>query len=134
MPINGLSISHGATSLSVTGGTARAFTPDGQTVTNGVHVAASSVSDFRVRPHISFKNRNPARRSDGTFTQGTRTFVSTQPYLEAATGIVHYDTIEVTRRYSPVIPEADLKAHRYNAAQLLFDADIENYNTTGDLS
>lgn len=133
MPINGLSIAHGATSLSVTGGTARAFTPDGQTVTNGVHVAASAVTDFRVRPHISFKNRNPVRRSDGTYSQGTRTFVYTEPYLDAS-GVVHYDTWEVTHRYSPSIPDANIKSARYNTAQLLFDADLENYNTVGDLS
>lgn len=134
MPLNGLSISHGATSLSVTGGTARVFSPDGQTVSNGLHVAAMAVTDFRVRPHISFKNRNPNRKADGSFTQGTRTIVFTTPYLDPATGVIHYDTWHLERRYSPVIPEADLKSARYNAAQLLFDADSENFNTGGDLS
>lgn len=134
MPLNGLSISHGATSLSVTGGTARAFTPDGQTVTNGIHVAAMAVADFRVRPHISFKNRNPNRKSDGSFTLGTRTTVLTTPYLDSTTGLVHYDTITIERRYSPIIPAADLKTARYNAAQLLFDTDVESFNEGGDLS
>lgn len=134
MPLNGLSISHGATSLSVTGGTARAFTPDGQTVTNGLHVAAMAVTDFRIRPHISFKNRNPNRKTDGSFTQGTRTIVLTTPYLDSTTGVVHYDTWTLEHRYSPVIPDADLKSARYNAAQLLFDSDCESFNTGGDLS
>lgn len=133
MPVNGLSIQTGATSLSVTGGTAQAFTPDGQTVTNGVHVAASAVADFRVRPHISFQNRNPVRKGDGSYTQGTRTFKLTVPYMDAD-GVVHYDTYVVERRYSPVIPEANLKSARYMCAQLLFDSDVENFNNVGDLS
>lgn len=134
MPLNGLSITHEATSFTVAGGTPRVFTPDGQTVTNGLHVAAMSVTDFRIRPHISFKNRNPNRKSDGSFTQGTKTAVLTTPYLDPNTGVVHYDTITIERRFSPVIPVADLKAARYNAAQLLFVADCENFNEGGDLS
>lgn len=133
MPINGLSIQTGATSLSVTGGTAQVFAPDGQTVTNGIHVAASAVADFRVRPHISFQNRNPVRKGDGSYTQGTRIFKLTVPYMDAD-GVVHYDTYVVERRYSPVIPEANLKSARYMCAQLLFDSDVENFNNVGDLS
>lgn len=133
MPINGLSIQTGATSLSVTGGTVQAFAPDGQTVTNGIHVAASAVADFRVRPHISFQNRNPVRKGDGSYTQGTRLFKLTVPYMDAD-GVVHYDTYVVERRYSPVIPEANLKSARYMCAQLLFDSDVENFNNVGDLS
>lgn len=133
MPINGLSIATGATSLSVTGGTAQVYAPDGQPVTNGVHVAVTAVTDFRVRPHISFKNRNPQKRSDGTFTQGTRTITLTEPYMDAA-GVVHYDTITIERRYSASIPDANLKSARYKAAQVLFDSDVENFNTSGDIS
>lgn len=132
MAINGLSIMTGATSLSVTGGTAQAFTLDGQTVTNGAHVAATAVADFRVRPHISFQNRNPVRKGDGTYTQGTRVIKLTVPYLDAS-GVVHYDTYIVERRYSPVIPDANLKSARYMCAQLLFDADVEDYNNVGAL-
>lgn len=134
MPINGLSIADSATSLSVTGGTAQAFTPDGQSVTNGVHIACASVADFRVRPHITFKNKNPQRKADGTFTMGTQEVVITEPWLDTTTGIVHYVTHTIERRYSPVIPAATLKNARYKAAQLMFDADTESFNTAGDLS
>lgn len=132
MAINGLSILTGATSLSVTGGTAQAFTLDGQSVTNGIHVAATAVADFRIRPHISFQNRNPVRRGDGSYTQGTRVVKLTVPYLDA-NGIVHYDTYIVERRYSPVIPDANLKSARYMCAQLLFDVDVEDFNNVGAL-
>lgn len=131
--LNGLSIADSATSLSVTGGTAQTFTADGQAVANGLHVAAMAVTDFRVRPHISFKNRNPVRKSDGTFTNGVRTFVYTEPYL-TSDGRIVYDTIEVSRRTAPEIPAANQKNARYKAAQLMFDADLENYNANGDIS
>lgn len=133
MPLNGLSISENATSLSVTGGTAQAFTPDGVTVNNGLHVAAAAVADFRVRPHISFKNRVPQRNSNGEFGYGTQEFVMTEPYLHSD-GKVYYVTHTVTRRYHPVIPAANVKNARYKAAQVMFDADSENFNTAGDLS
>lgn len=133
MSINGMSIADSATSISVTGGTAQAFTPDGVTVNNGVHVAAAAVADFRVRPHISFRNINPSRKSDGSFGYGTQSFVITEPYLHSD-GIVYYVTTTVERRYHPVIPAATIKNARYKAAQVMFDADTENFNTSGDLS
>lgn len=135
MAITGLSILDNATSLSVTGGTAQVFTPDGQEVTSGVHVAAAAVTDFRIRPHITFKNKNPQRKADGiNYTQGTRTITSTEPYLDAATGVVHYVTNTTETRWSPSIPAANVKNSRYKHAQLMFDAELENFNTAGDLS
>ena len=133
MGILSLSIMDNATSLSVTGGTAQAFGPDGQLVTNGVHVAATAVADFRVRPHVSFKNKTPLRKSDGSFGYGSRTMTVTEPYLHTD-GLVYYVTTTIESRFHPVIPATTLKNARYKAAQLQFDADTENFNTVGDLS
>lgn len=134
MPINGLSIADSATSLSVTGGTAQVFTPDGVTVNNGVHVAANAVTDFRVRPHATFVNKVPQRKPDGSWTMGTRTIKSTEPWLDPTTGIVHYVSCDTTIRYSPLIPAATVKNARYKHLQLGFDSDTENFNANGDLS
>lgn len=134
MSINGLSIATGATSITATGGTQRVYTPDGQIVTNGIHVAAAAVTDFRVRPHISWKNKNPQKKASGDWTLGTRTIVSTEPWLDTTTGIVHYVTITTEVRWSPYIPAATIKDARYVHCQLQFDTDAENFNTSGDLS
>lgn len=134
MPINGLSIADSATSIAATGGTAQVFTPDGVTVNNGIHVAAAAVTDFRVRPHISFVNKNPQRKADGSYTLGTRTQKYTEAYLDATTGIVHYVTTVIETRWSPVVPAATVKNARYKAAQLMFVAGLENFNASGDLS
>lgn len=134
MPINGCSIADIATSLSVVGGSAQVFTPDGVTVNNGVHVAANAVQDFRVRPHATFVNKVPQRKADGSWTMGTRTIKSTEPWLDTTTGIVHYVSCDTTIRFSPVIPAATFKNARYKHLQFLFDSETENFNANGDLS
>lgn len=127
----GLSV--GATSLSVTGGTVKTFTPDGQSVMNGIHVADNSETDFRVKKHITFKNRNPQRLSDGTYGKGKKDIILTVPYLDAD-GIVRFATFRYACEYDPVIPAATVKDGRYLMAQALFDTDIENFHAAGDIS
>lgn len=134
MPITGITLSDSPTSLSVTGGTVKTFTPDGQTVTNGIHVADNTVSDFRVKPHITWKNRNPQRLSDGTYGKGKREIIVTYPYLDASTGRVEFDTWRISNEYAPVIPAANRKNARQVSAQCLFDADAENFHVSGDIS
>lgn len=134
MGLNSFTVADSATSLSVTGGTVKTYTPDGQTVSNGIHVADNSVTDFRVKPHITWKNRNPQRNSDGTFGKGKREVVVTVPYLDATTGKVEYCTERYSSEASPVIPAATRKNARYIMAQCLFDTDSENFHVVGDLS
>lgn len=133
MPISNIGLLSGATGFTVTGGTLKTYTPDGQSVTNGLHVADASVSDFRVRPHITWKNRNPQRNSDGTYSKGVRTQITTVPYLDVATGKVEYVRIETTTSYSPVIPAATIKDARYIHVQTQFDSEAENFNTVGEI-
>lgn len=132
--LNNMTIAAGATGATVTGGTAKTYTPDGQSVFNGIHVADNTVADFRVKPHFTFKNRNPVRQSDGTFSKGKRDIVSTDPYLDVATGIVHYVTTRYSQEANPVIPAANCKDARLKMAQCLFDSDCENFHATGDIS
>lgn len=134
MPLNALTIADSATSLSVTGGTSKTFTPDGQTVFNGIHVADNSVTDFRLKPHITFKNRNPQRKADGTYGKGKREIILTEPYLDVSTNKVEFVTTRYTLEYAAVIPAANIKNGRYKLAQLLFDSDVENFHAAGDIS
>lgn len=134
MGLASITIADSATSLSVTGGTVKTYTPDGQTVTNGIHVADNSVSDFRVKPHITWKNRNPQRLADGTYGKGKKDVIVTVPYLDASTGKVVFDTHRYSCEYDPVIPAANRKNARYLMAQCLFDADAENFHVSGDIS
>lgn len=134
MALNTITLSDSATSLSVTGGTVKTYTPDGQTVTNGIHVADNSVSDFRVKPHITWKNRNPQRLSDGTYSKGKKEIIVTVPYLNTTTNLVQFATASYSFSYNPEIPAASLKNARYLLAQCLFDVDAENFHVSGDIS
>lgn len=133
MTIAAASIADNATSIAVTGGTAQAFTPDGVEVSNGQHVAANAVADFRVRPHATFINKVPQRRSDGTYSYGTREIRFTEPYLHTD-GKVYFCNYTITCRFAPEVPAANQKNARFKTAQLLFDADLENFNSAGDLT
>lgn len=134
MPLNAITLADTATSMSVTGGTVKTYTPDGQTVTNGLHVADNTVTDFRVKPHITWKNRNPQRLNDGTYGKGKKDIIVTVPYLDASTGRVEFCTERYSSEYNPVIPAATRKNARYLLAQCLYDADAENFHTNGDIS
>lgn len=134
MPLSALTLADNATSIAVTGGTTKTFTPDGQSVFNGIHVADNTVTDFRVKPHATFKNRNPQRKSDGTYGKGKRDIVYTEPYLDAASGKVVFATYRYSCEFDPIIPAANLKNGRYKLTQLCFDADAENFHAAGDIS
>lgn len=122
----------GAT-LAATGGTAKTYTPDGQTVVNGLHLADASVTDFRVRPQITVKTRNPKRNPDGTYTKAKRTVTLYVPELKAdgtiATNIRRYES-----EIDPETSAASELDSRKMFAQILFDSDFESFHTTGSLA
>lgn len=81
MPLNGLVLKSGVTSMTVVGGTDKTFSIDGMPITNGVHVSDGSVADFRLRPHLSFKYRPPKKLSDGSWTRERWAWTITTPEL-----------------------------------------------------
>lgn len=121
------------TGFTVTGGTSLSFTLTSDEVPGGVKVADHTEADFRLRRHITFKNRNPRKQADGTFSKGKRSKVFTTPVL-CSDNVVRYI---VTRTETEIPVEAsaiDVLNHRRIAAQLEFDADIENFNVYGTIS
>lgn len=133
MPLKGLAIADNSTSLSVTGGTAVTFTETSVEVAGGINVADHSQADFRLRRHVTFRNRNPRRLTDGTFSKAKRSFVFTTP-VETASGTIDYLVdrweSEIPTAASPVV----VANHRRNVAQLMFDSDVESFHTTGSLA
>lgn len=130
----GLSIADAATSCAATGGTAQVFNPDGLEVKNGLHLAASAVADFRIRPHITFRNVQPKRLASGKFSNGVRTIIMTDCYLDPVTNEVHYVTTTIEQKYSPVVPASTILSNRLKGAQLMFVAGTSDFNTAGSLS
>lgn len=125
-----VTIKTGATGFTVTGGTDKIFSADGQTVQNGIHMADGSTADFRVRPHVTFKNRNPQKQTDGTYSKGKREAILTIPILKA-NGTVAFNTWRYSQEYDPEVPVATEKDGRFMMAQILFDAETESFNSVG---
>lgn len=133
MSLNGLTVLDGATAVAASGGTSLTFTTTSVDVPGGINVADHSESDYRLRRHITFRNRNPQRQSDGSFTKAKRSIVVTTP-IETASGEIKY----MVSRYECEIPVEATPTqevnHRRNTTQLLCDADAETFHTTGAVS
>lgn len=127
MGLQNLQITTGAT-IAVSGGTAQTFSPDNLEVAGGIHVVDATVSDFRVRPGITFKAKSPTKKSDGTFTKEIRSGKLVLSYLDSA-GIVQYDFVEVTTSLTP--GSINLPELRKKGAQLLIDSDTDHFYTVG---
>jgi hypothetical protein len=121
-----------ATSIAVTGGTDLAYTPDGVSIANGVHLAAASVTDFRVRPSITLKTRNPSL-VNGEFTKGKRWLTLTMPRI-LASGAVVYDVGRIDIEVHPETPVANQNDMVFQLAQMLFDSDLSLFISTGSLA
>lgn len=133
MPINGMTLLSGATNAA-TGGTSKAFSVDGQQVKSGIHVADLSVSDFRLRPGITFKSRMPSKKSDGTWVKGKFSATVVIPKLLANGTTVDYPLGRVEIEPVAESTEAEIVAILCYMAQLCFDADTVSFMKTGSLS
>lgn len=130
--IKNLEIMKDATSISVTGGVAAAFTPDGQTVLNGIHIVDTSVVDVKERPHATFKNRGHALQPDGTFSKGKRDFNLTKPKT-LASGKTSFQVFRGSFEIHPELSAAEVLQLRYEAAQMIIDGELDDYFVYGSV-
>lgn len=132
MPINGMTLLSGATNAA-TGGTSKTFSVDGQQIKAGIHVADLSVSDFRLRPGITFKSRMPSKKSDGTWVKGKFSATIVIPKLLANGTTVDYPLGRVEIEPVAESTEAEIVAILSYMAQLCFDVDTVSFMKTGSL-
>lgn len=132
MGLQNASILAGAT-ISVTGGTAQNFTPDGQTVANGVHLIDASVADFRTRPTMTVKTTPPTVLPDGSMTKDKRVVTYVEPFINTK-GVIEYDYIRIERRMSPESSAAKGTGLLVKGAQVCIDADFANMWALGSLA
>lgn len=127
MGLQNLQILTGAT-IAISGGTAQTFSPDNLEVVGGVHVVDASVTDFRIRPQITFTAKSPTKKTDGSYTKEIRRAKLVFSYIDSA-GIVQYDFVQVETSLSP--GSVNLPELRKKGAQLLVDSDTDNFFTVG---
>lgn len=125
---------NGATAT-FSGGTSKTFTPDGTTVENGIRIIDASVTDFRVRPSITLKNRNPLL-SNGPipkWTKDKRSAVYQIPFVTAS-GEIAFNTLRLEREIHPETTSAAALDFNAVSAQICLDADFASFWATGSMA
>lgn len=132
MGLKTLSLLSGA-SVSASGGTAMAFTDDGVTIQNGVHLIVPATADYRVRESATAKYKPAALQGDGSYTRDKKSISFNVPLL-LASGKITNNVIRVEREVHPELSAASAANLNKIAAQLLIDSDTDNFWAAGSLS
>lgn len=130
MPIQNGTILTGST-VGATGGTSQTLSNDGQSVSNGVHVANMGVTDFRIREHVTFKNNlttlDPATKKWG---KGKKTCLATFPRV-MADGLPGFPVLRIILEDYPEMSDAEYEKIVTWGAQLLTNASFKPFWKTG---
>lgn len=132
MALQNMQLLHGAT-VSATGGTAKTYSPDGRPIANGLHVIDASVEDFRVRPGVTFRVKDPVQLPDGSWSKGKITMLYVKPSIDEF-GKTHNNLWRLEREVHPELAAATVLEMDGIAAQLCSDADTTNFRSVGSLS
>lgn len=132
MSVDNSTFKKGATAIAPTGGTDQTFTETGSYVQNGINVADASVTDFRVRPSITYKNRQPSQLANGTWTKAKRTTTLVIPKI-VSTGETVFDLVRIDVEAHPESSIAQVNELRFLGAQILGSAETSNFFQAGSL-
>lgn len=134
MPISGMTILNNSTAQAApTGGTSVTLTEDGVSVQNGKHVADASNTDFLTRLNATFRNRQPQKQADGTWSKCKRTVTLVQPKL-LADGSYAFNLVRNEIEFHPESTVTEIQTLRYNGSQLYTDADMDDFIKSGSLA
>lgn len=130
MGANSFAIKGTATSMSVTGGIDQTYAETAKAVPNGIEVAVAAIADFRIRPFMEFKNRQPALQADGSYTKAKREAKLVFPRIDA-NGKPYFDVVRISLEASPVTSAADVLDMRLRSGQVLGLTTLETFWNTG---
>lgn len=133
MGVQNLTIAVGATSMAVTGGTSRTFSPDGQDVKNGIHIIDVAETDFRVQKNILLKTRNPSLQPNGSWSKAKRTIDLYIPKI-LSDGSQSFTVGRLTLEFHPETTAAERTDLRLILGQLCTDTDLDSFVSVGSLS
>jgi len=133
MTIQSCAIKTGATSLTVVGGSAITFTPDGVTITGGIHTSDAAQTDFRIRKNMTVKNRQPSLGSDGVYSKDKKSITIVCPKL-LASGKTAFNLIRIEREVHPESTAAEMLELNMLAGQGVSDSNFNNFWTAGSLA
>lgn len=127
-------VKDGASALTPTGGADMAFTPDGLSVSGGVHCANAAQADFRVRENVTFKTKQPSLNpSTGAYSKGKQSCTYVEPKL-LADGSTVFNLIRIEVEAHPESTAAEQLNLLMMGGQFLSDADYAAFWATGSLA
>lgn len=132
MSVQNASINAGAT-ISATGGTAVSYTPNGVTIPNGIQLIDAAITDYRVRPTLTLRNKLPVLDSLGVYSKDRKSCLLVEPIL-LASGKVVFNLIRIEREIHPETPAANALGLNTKGAQLLTDSDFTNFWAAGSIA
>lgn len=132
MSVDNCTFKENATGLTPVGGTDVTYTEAGVSVPGGINVANAAQVDFRIRENITFKNRNPTKQSDGSFSKAKRSVVHLFPKL-IASGEVVYNLVRTDFEIHPETTAAEIANMRFQAGQVNTSTETTNFITAGTL-
>lgn len=131
MPINGATILTGAT-ISATGGTSSTLTLTGAEVKHGLQVADMGIADYRVRPFINFKQKQP-NLVNNVYSKARNEAMIAMPKI-LGTSIITFPLLRISFEPHPECTDAENVKLISWGAQLLFRSDFVNFLKYGSLA
>lgn len=130
MPISNASLTLGGTA-SITGGTAKTFSEAGETIQNGKKVIDLSITDSRLRTSITVTNRPARLNSLGVYVSKDKKVVKiVRPKLKAD-GAISFPLREIRIEDDPEMTDTERAEMNNFAAQIMFDADFQQFVLNG---
>lgn len=130
MSVESSTFKKAATAIAPTGGTDQTFTEVGSNVQNGITVTDATVADFRVRPSIAYKSRQPVPLADGSWTKAKRSFVFVIPKI-IVDGRTVFNLVRCDVEAHPESTTAEVNELRFLGAQILGSAETLNFFQAG---
>lgn len=120
-----------AATITVTDGTSVTFAEDGISIPNGIHLIASSDTEYKTRRQLTAKTRAGAYDyKTNSYTKDKRSMVLVAPVIDDNLKIV-FNTVRLEVEVLPTMSTASKVELLKQAAQLLLSADSEEFWVTG---
>lgn len=133
MGLKTMSLLAGAT-VSASGGTALAFSDDGVSIANGIHLIVPADTDYQTRRMVTVKYRQPTiDAKTGVYSKDKKSISLALPQV-LASGQVVFNTIRIEREVHPSLTAAAALELCTLGAQMLVDADTAAFWANGSLS
>jgi len=118
------------TTVGFTGGTAHTMSPDGLQIVNGIHLIDASVADFRTRPSLTAKTKQPSLLPDGVYGKGKKSMTLTMPKI-LTSGKQEFPNFRLELADHPEMSQAEIDKLKIWACQCIMDADFTSFWYTG---